>query len=61
MESSKNLLPEKLDDRASSTTMIAEDLEKSFEPITKTEDPPNGGLQAWIVVFGGFCVCIYIM
>ncbi|KAI8887308.1 MFS general substrate transporter, partial [Backusella circina FSU 941] len=56
MESANNLMVEKLTDRDSSTTFVGEDVEKTstYEPI-KTEDPPNGGLQAWIVVFGGFC------
>lgn len=32
-----------------------QDIENSSGPVT-SQEPPNGGLAAWLVVFGGFCV-----
>ncbi|GAA5801263.1 hypothetical protein HPULCUR_006709 [Helicostylum pulchrum] len=31
-----------------------QDIENSSGPVT-SQEPPNGGLAAWLVVFGGFC------
>jgi len=39
----------------SSSTIIEDDVEKYVTDMS-VEEPPNGGLAAWLVVFGGFCV-----
>lgn len=44
----------------SNSTVIEDDVEKYVTDMA-AEEPPNGGLAAWLVVFGGFCgmVAIY--
>ncbi|KAK4519083.1 uncharacterized protein ATC70_009314 [Mucor velutinosus] len=44
----------------SSSTIIEDDMEKYVTDMS-VEEPPNGGLAAWLAVFGGFCgmVAIY--
>jgi hypothetical protein len=39
----------------SSSTIIEDDTEKYVTDMS-VEEPPNGGLAAWLAVFGGFCV-----
>ena len=44
-----------LKDQQSTSTVINEDLEKSSSTF---QGPPDGGWEAWLVVFGGFLVNI---
>ena len=34
---------------------LSTDIERSLPPL-KPLEPPNGGLQAWLAVLGGFCL-----
>ncbi|KAL9536998.1 hypothetical protein MBANPS3_012177 [Mucor bainieri] len=50
-----NLQKEELDrGDHSSSTIIEDDVEKYVTDMS-VEEPPNGGLTAWLAVFGGFC------
>ncbi|CAO3618510.1 unnamed protein product [Mucor fragilis] len=56
-----NLQKEEVDrEDHSSSTIIEDDVEKYVTDMS-VEEPPNGGLAAWLAVFGGFCgmVAIY--
>lgn len=51
-----NLQKEEVDrEDHSSSTIIEDDVEKYVTDMS-VEEPPNGGLAAWLAVFGGFCV-----
>lgn len=52
-----------LDTRGQSSNRVKDELdaEASYEPAGATDDVPDGGLAAWMVVFGAWCTsfCSY--